>query len=234
MSKEITTILWDMDNTLLDFEYSMVTSLGNCFQAFGETLTEDMLKRYEQINDSWWKRLERGEVTKADLLNGRFVDFFREYQMEHIDVEAFRGMYQEELGKNFSYIENSLEICAGLHRDKKQFVVTNGVKTTQYAKIKASGFRDVMDGVFISEELGYEKPRKEFFEQCMGLLEEKDPDRILIVGDSLSSDIRGGNNAGIKTCWFNPAGKKVGEAYADLRIDYEIRHLKQILEVIYG
>ena len=98
-------------------------------------------------------------------------------------------------------------------------------------KITAAGFSELMDDIFVSEVIGYEKPKKEFFEGCLKKISEKDLSRILIVGDSLTSDIAGGNNAGIRTCWYNPAGKKVG---ADYRIDYEIRNLQQIFEVLYG
>jgi len=227
---KFTTILWDMDNTLLDFEYSMKKALHVCFQVFGETLTDEMLDRYDKINDSWWKRLELGEVTKNQLLKGRFIDFFEEYGITQIDVEEFRKLYQIELGRHYCYIDNSLDICKKLQRDVKQYVVTNGVLQTQTSKIKAAGFWDIMDGIFISEVMGFEKPRKEYFDRCLAQIEEKSRDRILIVGDSLSSDIKGGNNAGIKTCWFNPTGKSHGN---DVQIDYEIRDLHQIFDVIY-
>ena len=227
----ITTIFWDMDNTLLDFEYSMRKALQVCFETFGERLTEEMLAGYERINSTWWKRLELGQVTKKQLLNGRFVDFFAAYGLEHMDPEAFRKQFQIELGRHYSYIDHSLEVCRSLHGKVKQYVVTNGVLETQTSKIKLAGFWDLMDDIFISEVAGYEKPRKEFFQYCMERIEETDPDKILIVGDSLSSDIKGGNNAGIRTCWFNPTGKKCTE---ELRIDYEIISLQQIYEVIYG
>lgn len=230
-NRRFTTILWDVDNTLLDFEYSMTKAMHACFQAFGEELTQEMLARYEQINDSWWKRLERGEVTKKQLLNGRFLDFFGEYRISHMDVDEFRTMFQTELGRHYSYMENSLEICGRLQGSVKQYIVTNGVLATQTSKIRASGFWEFMDGIFISEVIGYEKPRIEFFDQCLSRIDEKDKNKILIVGDSLSSDIKGGNNAGIKTCWYNPSGKKAGENY---HIDYEMNSLQQIFEIIYG
>lgn len=230
-NKKITTILWDNDNTLMDFEYSMHKALNACFEAFGLEISEAIISRYEEINADYWRRLERGEITKSQLLNGRFADLFKELGHE-ADVTEFRKLFQVELGSYFSYLDNSIDICRRLHGKVKQYIVTNGVEETQIRKIKAAGFYDLMEEVFISGVVGYEKPRKEFFDYCLERIEEKDPEKILIVGDSLTSDIAGGNHAGIKTCWYNPKGKKHGEEY---HIDFEINHLAQIYEVLaYG
>ena len=231
IDKKITTILWDNDNTLMDFEYSMHKALRACFEAFGLVINEAIISRYEKINAAYWKRLERGEVTKSQLLNGRFIDLFRELGYE-VNVPEFRKLFQAELGAYYSYLDNSIDICRKLHGQVKQYIVTNGVEETQIRKIKAAGFNDLMEAVFISGVVGFEKPRREFFEYCLDRIEEKDPERILIVGDSLTSDIAGGNNAGIRTCWYNPKGKEAGDAY---RIDFEINNLAQIFEVLaYG
>ena len=230
-NKQITTILWDNDNTLMDFEYSMHKALYACFESFELEINEDIISRYEEINADYWKRLERGEITKSQLLNGRFADLFKELEYE-ADVTEFRKMFQVELGSYYSYLDNSIDICRMLHGKVKQYIVTNGVEETQIRKIKAAGFYDLMEEVFISGVVGYEKPRKEFFEYCLERIDEKDPEKILIVGDSLTSDIAGGNHAGIRTCWYNPKEKKAGEEY---HIDFEINHLAQIYEVLaYG
>lgn len=230
-NKQITTILWDNDNTLMDFEYSMHKALYACFESFELEINEDIISRYEEINADYWKRLERGEITKSQLLNGRFADLFKELEYE-ADVTEFRKMFQVELGSYYSYLDNSIDVCRKLHGRVKQYIVTNGVEETQIRKIKAAGFYDIMEEVFISGVVGYEKPRKEFFEYCLERIDEKDPEKILIVGDSLTSDIAGGNHAGIRTCWYNPKEKMAGEEY---HIDFEINHLAQIYEVLaYG
>ncbi len=228
-TKKITTILWDVDDTLLDFNYSMRNSLKQCFRTVGVKVTEQMLDRYAQINEGWWRRLERGEVTKAQLLNGRFVDFFAEYGLEELDVERFRKDYQHNLGNIYSYLDDSLTICKALQTRLKQYVVTNGVTSTQRSKLGLSGFADVMEELFISEEVGHNKPDKAFFEYCLAHVEEKDRSRILIVGDSLTSDIRGGNSVGIRTCWYNPSEKPLREGFL---VDYEISDLHQIYDIL--
>jgi len=226
---KITTILWDVDNTLLDFNYSMRNSLKQCFRTVGLKTTEAMLDRYAEINEGWWKRLERGEVTKQQLLNGRFVDFFAEFGLEELDVERFRKDYQRNLGTIYSYLDDSLTICKALQTKFKQYVVTNGVASTQRSKLNLSGFTDVMEKLFISEEIGHNKPERDFFTCCLEQIEEKNPEKILIVGDSLTSDIQGGNSVGIKTCWYNPKERQRPEGVS---VDYEISDLHQIYDIL--
>lgn len=229
MKGTFTTILWDVDNTLLDFDYSCRASLRQCFRSIGKEITEEMIDRYTQINDAYWKRLELGEVTKEQLLNGRFADFFAEYGLKDIDVEHFRKDYQQNLGNIYSFKDDSLTICKSLQTKFKQYVVTNGVSATQRNKLGLSGFAEVMQGLFISEEIGAPKPSEEFFTYCLEHIEEKDKDKILLVGDSLTSDIKGANTVGIKACWYNPKEMHRPEGYS---IDFEIGDLHQIYDVL--
>jgi len=229
MNQRFTTILWDVDNTLLDFDYSMRNSLKQCFQTVGITDSEAMIDRYAEINDIYWKRLERGEVTRAQLLVGRFQDLLTEFHLEHIDYLKFKEEFQVNLGNIYSYLDDSLTICKSLQTKYKQYVVTNGVAKTQQSKLGLSGFKDVMKVLFISDEIGFNKPDKRFFEYCLEHIEEKDKDKILIVGDSLTSDIKGGNSVGIKTCWYNPKNKPLEDGY---QVDYTIRDLCEIYEVL--
>ena len=228
-NKSITTILWDVDGTLLDFDYSMRCSLRKCFRTIGQPITEEMIQCYSQINDGYWKRLERGEITKAELLVGRFRDFFAEYGLTGIDEKTFLKEFQEGLGNNYAFVDDALTLVKSLQGQYRQYVVTNGVAATQMNKLKLSGLFEVMDGIFISETIGCAKPHRAFFDYCMKQLAEKDPHRILIVGDSMTSDILGGIQAGIKTCWYNPGEKT--HTY-DYRADYEIAVLQQLYEVL--
>lgn len=226
---QFTTILWDVDGTLLDFIYAQRLSMTKCFQTIGREITEEILERYSQINDSYWKRLELGEVTKEELLKGRFQTLFEEYNIKDVDVEAFGKEYQDTMGKVYCLIDDSLEICKSLKGRVKQYVVTNGVTDTQINKLKISGLYEVMEGVFISESIGTPKPQKGFFDYCLEHIEEKDKGKILIVGDSLTSDIKGGVQAGIVTCWYRPEGTPNTSSYQP---DYEINNLHQILELL--
>lgn len=232
MNRRFTTILWDVDNTLLDFDYSCRGALKQGFHTLGLEITEEMIVRYFQINESYWKRFEKGEVTKEQVLNGRFADFFAEYGLldyPQVSVQNFREEYQKSLGNIYSYLDDSLTICKALQTKLKQYIVTNGVSSTQRSKLGLSGFAEVMNDLFISDEIGAPKPQADFFEYCLSKIEEKDRSKILLVGDSLSSDIKGANIVGIKACWYNPKEKELPVGYT---VDYEITDLHQIYELL--
>ncbi len=225
----ITTILWDVDGTLLNFTYSQELALKKCFQSAGLMITEEILKRYDRINDSYWKRLELGEVTKAQLLIGRFQTLFEEFGIENVDLERFGKEYQQELGNIYQYIDDSCNICQALRGQVDQYVITNGVTLTQRNKLKLSGLDVWMKDIFISEEIGVPKPDPLFFVKCLQKVTEKDRSHILVVGDSLTSDIKGGIQAGLKTCWYRPNGTVNETPWVP---DYEISHLNQIFTIL--
>lgn len=224
-----TTILWDVDGTLLDFSYSQRYALKKCFHTVGKEITEEQIGRYDQINNSFWRRFELGEVTKEQLLPGRFLQLFEEFDIQGIDLPSFQREYQEALGSVFSHVDDSLTICKSLHGHVSQYVVTNGVTSTQRNKLILSGLAEVMDGIFISEEVGMPKPERGFFDYCLKRVDEKDRTKILIVGDSLSSDIKGGAQAGIVTCWYRPDGT---ENVSEYRPDHEISDLHMIFDIL--
>lgn len=224
-----TTVFWDVDGTLLDFEYSQRHALTKCLHTIGRAATEEILERYSQINDSYWKRLERMEITKKELLTGRFITLFEEFGIEGVDPEVFRLEYQEGLSSIYAYIDNSLEVCRTLKDYVKQYVITNGVAVTQEKKLRLSGLSDMMEELFISENIGAPKPNREFFDYCLQRVPEKDRSKILIVGDSLSSDIKGGVLAGIPTCWYRKEGTLPP---ASLKPDYEISNLQEIYRIL--
>lgn len=228
-----TTVLWDVDNTLLDFGYSQRVSLAECFRSIGREMTEEELALYARINDEYWRRLELGEVTKEQLLTGRFLLLFEKLGIEGVDVDGFRVRYQEGLGSSYAFLDGSLDICRSLRGKVKQYVITNGVTSTQRKKLELSGLWDVMDGIFISEEIGHPKPHRQFFDYCLAHVEEKDKSRILIVGDSLTSDIKGGLQAGIPTCWYHRSSGTMDEALgAGCIPDYEISDLHMVYDIL--
>ncbi len=228
--KQFKVILWDVDGTLLDFLAAEKAAINALFLEFGlGTCTEEMLKRYSKINRKYWNKLELGEMTKPQILVGRFKEFFTG---EHIDPslsEPFNAAYQVRLGDTVVFCDNSKELVTSLQGKFKQYVVSNGTIIAQTKKLKNSGFDKLMDGVFLSEQVGYEKPAKEFFDRVFKELGAVNKDQVLIVGDSLTSDILGGNYAGIKTCWYNP-NKLSNDISA--RVDYEIRDLNDILKIL--
>ena len=222
----ITTILWDVDGTLLDFEAAQSAAIKALFAAFGiGECTDAMLARYDEINTCFWQRLERNELTKEAVLLGRFEQFFGEYGIDVSIVPAFNAAYQLKLGDTIVYRDDSLNIIRSLKGKVKQYVVSNGTVAAQTKKLARSKIGELMDGVFLSEQLGVEKPNPAFFEQVFAAIRPSDLSEIMIVGDSLTSDMQGGINAGIRTCWYNPEHKPLPAPY---RIDVVISDLHEL------
>ena len=226
----IQTILWDVDGTLLDFLAAEKAAIQALFLEFGlGPCTEEMVARYSALNDAYWKRLERGEITKAQVLTGRFRDFFSEVGVDPDLAVPFNARYQVALGDTIVYRDDSLKIVKSLHGRVKQYVVSNGTVVAQTRKLRRSHIGDWMDGVFLSEELGAEKPSPAFFEKVFAALPDIPKENMLIVGDSLTSDMKGGLLAGVPTCWYNPGRQKRPE---EMALDYEIQDLHQIYELL--
>ncbi|MFG6334273.1 MAG: YjjG family noncanonical pyrimidine nucleotidase [Lachnospiraceae bacterium] len=228
--RKYTTVFWDLDQTLLDFDRSMEYALQAVFAQYGLKINEEMTARYSVINRSYWLRLESGELSKEQVTVGRFRTFFEELGITHVSPEELNVDYQRELGSVFFFMEGAKELVALLkERGYRQYVVTNGVNATQANKMRLSGLDRIMDGVFVSELMGYPKPRKEFFDGCFAALSDVDRNKCILVGDSLTSDMRGAENAGITSCWFNPEKQ---EKDVDARTDYEIRRLEELIPIL--
>lgn len=226
-----TTILWDLDNTLLDFNAAEKYAFDICMERAGLIPTTELLQTYDAINTSYWRMLERGEITREVLLRERFAAFFDKIGITDIDVPYIRDSYQSLLGSVFYYVDGAFDICQTLHKTHRQYIVTNGVAATQRSRLSLSRLGELMDGCFISEELGYEKPSLDFFAKCFSQIPNLKKEETIIVGDSLTSDMQGGIQAGITCCWYNPDQKPIP---ADKNIAYSIQHLNELLPIVRG
>lgn len=227
---KIKVVLWDVDGTLLNFAAAEKAAIRKCFEMheLGEC-TDEMLAQYSEINHKYWKMLERGEMTKPEILVGRFVEFFEKQGLDVGAAPAFNEDYQIQLGDTVCFEDNALEVILALKEQVKQYAVTNGTKVAQKRKLANSGLDQHLDAVFISEDVGIEKPMQGFFDAVWAGIGEYPKDEVIIIGDSLTSDMQGGVNAGILTCWYNPKG---AENTSGLKLDYEIRNLAQVLDVV--
>ena len=225
----IRAVLWDIDGTLLNFLKAEEAGVRKCFEIFDlGPCTDEMIRDYSSINDRYWKRLERGEMTRPQILVGRFTEFMKKYNIDTSVAEAFNQEYQIRLGDTICFQEHAIETLTALKGKVVQCAVTNGTRTAQERKLRRSGMDRIFDYIFISEDIGIEKPDIGFFETVFAKIGPFQRDEILIVGDSLTSDMQGGINAGIRTCWFNPEGKANTK---DFEIDYTIRDLAQVKEI---
>jgi 2-haloacid dehalogenase len=222
-----TSIFFDLDNTLLDFNKAEYFAAQNLFKKHNLPFDDNAIKTYSKINLSFWKRFESGEIKKEDIFENRFIEFCRTYG-KTADTKQMAPEYFEFLSQGYYVIDGALEVLKYLKsKNYKLYATTNGVALTQYRRIENSGLKPYFDKIFVSEEAGFQKPSKEYFNYVVKNIPEKDKEKMLIIGDSQSSDILGGINSGIDTCWYNPKSEK-SKYYSK----FEITDLSQIKTIL--
>lgn len=226
----VKVLLWDIDGTLLNFEAAEKQAIRDCFKQFNMGICDDaMLARYSRINRTYWERLERGELTKPEVLRGRFIEFFGQEHLPVENADPFNAAYQIGLGNTVVFQDNGYELVKSFKSQFKQYAATNGTYVAQERKLKKSGLDQLLDGAFISDQIGSEKPTLGFFDAVWQTIGTYQKEEVMIIGDSLTSDIQGANNAGIQCCWYNP-GKKQSDH--NLQIDYEIQNLQDLKRIL--
>ena len=225
-------ILWDIDGTLLDFEKAQAAAVKTLFRdyALGEC-TSEKLERYSLINRKYWKRMELGEIGKQEVLIGRWEEFLAGCGLDASLAREINSEYQSRLGDTINFCDNAWELVNYLKGKVRQYAVTNGTSLAQAKKLKNSGLDKVFDDVFISDVIGYEKPDVRFFDAVYERIGRPDKKTMLVIGDSLTGDIRLGNKGGITTCWYNPAGKPNED---NEPVDIEISNLNELKKIILG
>ncbi len=217
-------VLRDVDGTLLEFDEAERRGVRIVMQRHGVEPTKALERRYHEINKKYWKAFERGEISKEDIIDNRFVEFFKTLGKE-VDAAGVERLYREQLDSCAILIEGALDICSYLYKRYQLYVVTNGISHTQYRRLKDSGLDRYFSDIFVSEDAGSQKPKAEYFHYCFARIPEQDPSRMIIIGDSLTSDIQGGKNAGITTCWVN-FGRQ--PRMAGIKPDYEVNRLEEL------
>lgn len=221
-------LLFDADGTLFDYDQAEAAALKKAFESFGGDFQKAYAQSYRKINALIWHEFERGEITQVDLRTQRFARLFEAIDVD-FDPQDFSQNYLKFLGEGAYLMNGAQEILEILARKVELMLITNGLKDVQRARLARSTIQDYFKDVVISEEVGAAKPDERIFEaafQKMGNPNKKD---VLIIGDSLTSDMRGGNLFGIDTCWFNPEQKVRDQ---DVQIRYEIANLIEILPIV--
>ena len=201
--KKYQVLLFDVDGTLLDFDKAERIGIERVLTHFGVPATEDNVQKYHHLNKSYWQKLERGEITREQVLSLRFEDFFSDFGIKVNGAEV-DGLYRQTLNESAFLLDGVMDLLNGLKNCYELYIVTNGVAETQ-------------------------KPQQEYFDYCFEKMGRNDVENMLIIGDSLTSDIRGGNNAGIDTLWYNPHHQ---ENTAGVHVDYEADTLEKIGEML--
>ena len=218
----------DLDDTILDFHKAERLAISRTFRSFGLEPTEQVLERYHVINRLHWERLERGELTRDQVLTGRFQMLFEELGIP-AQPQAIAKGYEHNLGLGHYFLPGAKEALDTLRGKYRLFLASNGTASVQHSRLTSAGLYPDFEEVFVSQALGANKPSRAFFDACAARIPGYDPRKALMVGDSLTSDILGGINAGMKTCWVCPRG---AQGRPDIVPDYRIEALSQLPELL--
>ena len=213
----------DLDDTILDFHKAERLAISKTIRDFGVEPTEEILARYHVINKWHWEQLELGLMTRAEVLVKRFAALFAELGVE-VDAPACAKAYEKNLSIGHYFLPGAEEAVDRLHKKYRLFLASNGTASVQKGRMTSANLYRFFEKVFVSQEIGHNKPSLDYFNACFAQIPGFDKEKALMVGDSLSSDIKGGINAGIKTVWVNPAHADCGE----IQPDYEIEALWQL------
>lgn len=220
----IKTIFFDLDDTLLDFTRAEREALTRAFRRFDVDPTPAVLDRYHELNRQQWELLEEGKLTRPQVLLRRFDLLFAELGLDRSSRQVCDA-YENLLAQGHWFVPGALELLEALSPRYELYLASNGAAAVQRSRLESAGILPYFKGVFISEEVGFDKPSPAFFRAVFAAVPSFSRETALMVGDSLTSDIRGGRNAGIRTCWFDPHG---AAPRPDVVPDFRITALDQL------
>ena len=214
----------DLDDTILDFHKAERIAIAKTIRDFGVEPTEEVLNRYHVINKWHWEQLEKGTMTRAEILEGRFKVLFDELGVQ-VDAEKVARVYEKNLGTGHWFLPGAEEAVASLSKKYRLFLASNGTASVQKGRMTSANLYRFFEQSFVSQELGHNKPSKAYFDAAFARIPGFDREKCLMVGDSLTSDILGGINAGIRTVWVNPTH---APGRPDIVPNFEIEALSQL------
>ena len=224
----IKTVLLDLDDTLFDFHKAEAAAISATLSEVGVEPSSETIALYSKINQLQWERLERGEIDRDEVRIGRFRLLFEALQ-KNADAAKTQRIYEYNLGCHYFFIDGAVELLEKLFSKYDLYIVSNGTNSVQERRIAASGIAKYFKEIFVSEKLGFNKPAPQFFDKCFEKIPNFKKENAIIIGDSPSSDILGGKNAGILTCRFNP---KKSPSPAGITPDYEVEALSEIIPLL--
>ncbi len=223
------TLLFDVDDTLLDFQSAERQALNNLFRDLELPLDADTYQYYHELNESLWRQFEVGQLTRPEMLVKRFHDLFVHVGHPEVDFSQAETVYRNHLAEGHDLEPEALQLVIDLSQKHDLYIVTNGVAATQRKRLNEANIAQYFQQVFISEVLGAQKPETGFFEQVAANIDAFDRKKTLVIGDSLTSDIKGANGFDLDSVWFNPL-KKANES--GVTPTFEIDHLLQLETIV--
>ena len=223
-------VLIDLDETLFDFRRAGHEALEASFQAAGLILSDEWYRLYYATNAELWREVEEGRTSVTALRVERFRRYFSRLGLA-IEPAAFSAGYEQRILSVTYHIEGAVEAVREIAGMAQVVVLTNGISHVQRARINRSPIAHLIRAVIVSEEAGVSKPDPGIFSLAAGFTDCSDRSRMLMIGDSLASDIAGGIAFGIDTCWYNPTAGSVAD---HVRPGYEVRHLSDLPAIVRG
>ncbi|UHA76280.1 YjjG family noncanonical pyrimidine nucleotidase [Paenibacillus sp. 481] len=227
--KKYQTLLFDVDDTLLDFGAAEQAALRMLFEDHHMPLTTELEADYKKINQGLWQSFEEGKLDRDEVVNTRFATLFKAYGRE-VDGVLLEKSYRSYLEEGHQLVHGAFELIKSLHQKYDLYIVTNGVSKTQYKRLHDSALLPLFKHVFVSEDTGFQKPMKAYFDYVFARIPHFNVEQALIIGDSLSADIVGGQLAGLDTCWFNPELKPND---LDIAPTYHIQRLDELYRILH-
>jgi 2-haloacid dehalogenase len=221
-------ILFDADGTLFDYDAAESAALAASFARIGHAFVPEDLEIYREINGGLWRDLENGATTQQRLRVERFARLFEAIGVDG-DPAPFSDDYTFNLAAQTGLIDGTETAIVTLARLARLMLITNGLAEVQHPRFAASSIRRHFAGLVISEEVGAAKPDPRIFDEAFARMGHPRRSEVLMVGDSLTSDISGGIGYGLETCWFNPDQRR---HESDIEPTYEIRHLSELCELL--
>lgn len=227
--KKYELILIDADDTLFDYGKGEETAFEKSCLSFGIDYEKEIhLELYKKINSKIWKDFEDKKITADKLKTERFERFFTELSLK-ISAKEFSDSYLSNLGQADFLLEGAEELSEYLFNNFKLVLVTNGLSKVQRSRIGKSVIARYYENLIISEEVGSPKPENGIFQKCMEIAGHFDKETTLIIGDNLNSDIKGGIDFGIDSCWFNLHNKT---GTNEITPTYEISSLQEVYQIL--
>ncbi len=221
-------VLIDIDNTLIDFNKCAAYTIQNIFQKYNLPYSENTAKTFLNENVKIWKKLENGEITKTYLRENRWNIILNKLSLQG-DGKVFEELFEEGIKNTAFEVDGANDFLEYLHKKHSLCIISNGFRKVQENRLKISGFDKYFKSLFFSEDIGFQKPAKEFFDYCFKELDFPEKNDVILIGDSISADIKGGKNYKIKTVWFN---KNNEIAPPEVKPDFEIKYLKEIKDIL--